>query len=120
MQLMIGTWNGELISEDGRLETKFSISHPGYSTGISTESTPASGPAMTIGGRDAASVRLLDGARSVLVALADAVPDPASGSMAQVLLDARILGDKLVGRWLRRDANGVMLGGGRLVAVRSA
>lgn len=121
MQLMIGTWNGELISEDGRLETKFSLSHPGFSAGLAAENAePASGPAMTIDGLDATSVRLLDGARSALVALADSVPDPTSGSLAQVLLDARVLGDKLVGRWLRRDANGVMLGGGRLVAVRSA
>ena len=116
MQLMTGTWNGALISADGRLETKFSLSQPGFSVGMPAG---AASPAMTINGGAATSVRLLEGARSALVALADAVPDPVSGSLAQVLLDVRMLGDRLVGHWLRRDANGVMLSEGRLVAVRT-
>ena len=119
MQLMTGTWNGALISEDGRLETKFSLSQPGFTTGTLADARMLL-PAMTINGRAAVSVRLLEGARNVLVALADAVPDPASGSLAQVLLDVRVLGDHLVGHWLRRDANGVMLSAGKLVAVPSS
>jgi len=119
MQLMTGTWNGALISDDGRLETQFSLSQPVFDSGTFAD-TGAFLPAMTIGGCTAASVRLLDGARSALVALADAVPDPASGSLAQVLLEVRVLGDSLVGHWLRRDANGVKLSAGRLVAVRSS
>lgn len=118
MQLMSGTWNGALISEDGRLETRFSLSQPGLSTGTLADGR-ALVPAMTINGCAAASVRLLEGARSALVALAEAVPDPTSGGLAQVLLDVRVLGDHLVGHWLRRDANGVMLSAGRLVAVRT-
>jgi hypothetical protein len=118
MQLMTGTWYGALISEDGGLETKFSLSQPGFPSGAIADAR-VTGPVMTINGYAAASVRLLDGARSALVALAEAVPDPASGSLAQVLLDVRMLGDRLVGHWQRRDANGVMLSGGKLVAVRS-
>jgi hypothetical protein len=118
MQLIAGTWNGALISEDGCLETQFSLSHPGFVTGALAD-TRSLLPAMSINGRAAVSVRLLEGTRSALVALAEAVPDPVSGSLAQVLLDARMLGDKLVGHWLRRDANGVMLSGGKLIAVRA-
>ncbi|MBC8087748.1 MAG: hypothetical protein H7Z40_10820 [Phycisphaerae bacterium] len=119
MQLISGTWTGALISEDGRLETQFSLSQPRVVGGGQTDPRSLQ-PAMTINGRAAASVRLLEGARHALVALAEAVPDPAPGSLAQVLLDVRVLGDRLVGHWLGRDANGVMLSAGKLVAVRAS
>lgn len=123
MQLMTGTWIGALISADGRQETEFSLSQPGFTPLSIVQSqtlfSQSFAPAMTIEGSAPRSMRLLEGARNVLVALAEAVPDPASGSLAQVLLDVRVLGDKLVGSWLRRDANGVMLAGGTLVAERA-
>lgn len=118
MQLMTGTWIGALISEDGRQETEFSLSQPGLGQNAFVQTQTLS-PAMTIDGGAATSMRLLEGARNALVALADAVPDPASGSLAQVLLDVRVLGDRLVGNWLRRDVNGVMLSGGTLTAERA-
>lgn len=117
MQLITGTWTGALLSEDGRPATPFSLSQP------RPTNTTASGdvaPALTFAGSAPTSLRLLEGARNVLVALADAVPDPSSGSLAQVLLDVRVRGDRLVGRWMRRDVNGVMLSAGKLVAERSA
>ena len=117
MQLITGTWTGALISEDGRLATPFLLSQPGSSM---TTSNSDVAPAMSFAGSAPRSLRLLEGARNVLVGLADAVPDPASGSLAQVLVDVRVLGDRLVGRWLRRDVNGVMLSAGNLVAERSA
>lgn len=118
MQLMTGTWIGALISADGRQETEFSLSQPGLGLNTMTQAQLYA-PAMTIKGSAPTSMRLLEGARNALVALADAVPDPASGSLAQVLLDVRVLGDRLVGNWLRRDENGVMLSGGTLVAQRA-
>lgn len=125
MQLISGTWKGALISADGRQETEFSLSQPQPGAqGMHIQQAfgvppfmPI--PAMTIDGGAPTRMRLLEGARNALVALADAVPDPASGSLAQVLLDVRVLGDRLVGNWLRRDANGVMLSGGTLVAKRA-
>ena len=117
MQLITGSWTGALISEDGRIATPFSLSQPGWSA---TTTAGDATPAMTLNGSAPTSLRLLEGARNVLVGLADAVPDPASGVFAQVLLDVRVLGDRLVGRWLRRDLDGVMLSAGNLVAQRSA
>ncbi len=117
MQLITGTWTGALISDDGRLATPFSLSQPGFSA---TTTGGDVTPAMTFNGSAPTSLRLLEGARNVLVGLAESVPDPASGTLPQVLLDVRVLGDQLVGRWLRRDANGVMLSAGNLVAQRSA
>lgn len=116
MQLITGTWTGALISEDGRLNTPFFLSQPAT---CSTNSSCVVVPAMSIAGSAPTSLRLLEGARNVLVGLAEAVPDPNSGALAQVLLDMRVLGDRLVGRWLRRDVNGVMVSAGDLVARRS-
>jgi hypothetical protein len=76
------------------------------------------GLAITFQGGARAALRLLEGARSVLVGLADAVPDPVSGRPAQLLFDARVRGDRMVGQWLRRDDDGVVRAAGRLTAVR--
>jgi hypothetical protein len=112
MLLITGTWTGALLSKDGRADTSFSFSQGGAALADLA-------PAVTVAGSET-SMRLLEGAPNVMVGLADSVPDPDSGDLAQVLLDMRVRGDRLVGRWMRRDENGVMLSEGDLVAERTA
>ncbi|MGV3708401.1 MAG: hypothetical protein ACO1Q7_06130 [Gemmatimonas sp.] len=112
MLLIAGTWTGALLSKDGGAETSFSFTQAGAELADIA-------PAVTVAGSET-SLRLLEGAPNVVVGLADSVPDPNSGCRAQVLLDMRVRGDRLVGRWLRRDENGVMVSEGDLVAERTA
>ena len=137
MQLITGTWIGALVSADGLRETPFSLSQPGYMQdclvrdGLGQDrlfhdrqvqdglAPQTFAPAITIAGSAPIVMRLLEGADTALVALADLVPDPTSGVLAQLLLEARLRGDRLVGNWLRRDASGVMLSRGTLVATAS-
>ena len=74
-----------------------------------------------LGGRpsdDATPARLLDGAARAFVALVDETRDPVSGRLAQLFVDARVRGDRLVGRWIRRDHDGQILESGQLAADR--
>jgi hypothetical protein len=65
-----------------------------------------------------AKAKLLEGADRSFVALAEGPADPQSGRIAQLLLEARVLGDRLVGHWLRRDACGEVVAEGQLVGSR--
>lgn len=118
MQLIPGSWTGTLIGDDGRHEAEFSLSSVGIMECNACEAQ-AVGPALTIAGRAPVSFKLLEGARNALVALAHTVPESGSGALAQVLLEIRMLGDRLVGHWMRRDMDGAALSAGTLVAVRA-
>jgi hypothetical protein len=104
-----GTWKGALISDDGQ-RTRFAFNQPSHSVMHAT-------PVISIEG-SIASAQLLEGAARSFVALAEGPRDPQSGRLAQLLLEARVLGDRLVGHWLRRDACGEVVAEGRLVGVR--
>ena len=61
----------------------------------------------------------VDGAARAFVALVDETRDPVSGRLAQLFVDARVRGDRLVGRWIRRDHDGQILASGQLAADRA-
>ena len=110
MDTITGTWRGALISEDGR-RVQFALNQPSHSV-------VDAGPVLSINGARARA-RLLEGASRSFVALADGPADPQSGRLAQLLLEARVLGNRLVGHWLRRDSHGDVVAEGRLVGTRS-
>ena len=107
-----GCWAGALLSDHGAGALPFSLKQPPRAL------SATSGPEFRIGTCVATSARLLDGAARVFVALVDDVRDPVSGRLAQFLVDARVRGDKLVGRWLRRDDQGRILESGQIEANR--
>lgn len=109
-----GCWEGALISDQGGSAMPFSLRQPPRS--LST----ADGPTLRIGSEKAASTRVLDGAARTIVALAEGTRDPESGGLAQLLVDARVRGDQLIGRWLRRDDAGRVLASGQLSAGRTS
>lgn len=118
MQLLAGNWEGTLTSDDGA-QAHFSLSQTAFASVVTTISAADVTPlAITIQGGKRAAMRLLEGAKNVLVAIADAVPDPISGRPVQLLFDARVRGDRMVGQWLRRDCDGVIQAMGRIAAVR--
>jgi hypothetical protein len=88
------------------------LSQPGH------ELRPAAGITLTLAGGASIPARLLEGAARAMVALADGARDPESGRSAQLLLEGRVLGDRLVGHWMRRDASGRVLASGHLTASR--
>lgn len=112
MQVITGSWEGTLISDDGA-RAAFLLSQA-----ASPAHADSPVPAITIEGGVRAAMRMLEGARNVIVALADAIPDPISGRPAQLLFNARVRGDQMVGQWTRRDGNGVVESAGRIAAVR--
>lgn len=110
-----GCWEGTLVSDQGGAALPFSLQQPPRSL------TPASGTQLRVGGESAGAATLLDGATRAIVALLDDTRDPGSGRLAQLLVDARVRGDGLVGWWLRRDSeDGHVLGSGTLSAIRTA
>jgi len=108
-----GCWEGALLSDQGGAALPFSLTQP--------HRAPAAdcGPRVRIGTDDSHPARLLDGAARTIVALVDE-RDPVSGQLAQLLVDARVRGDRLVGRWLRRDLEGQVFASGPLSATRIA
>ena len=108
-----GCWEGALLSDQGGAALPFSLTQP--------HRAPASdcGPRLRIGTHAAAPAQLLDGAARTIVALVDD-QDPVSGRLEQLLVDARVRGDRLVGRWLRRDLEGQVFASGPLSATRIA
>jgi hypothetical protein len=108
-----GCWEGALISDQGGSAMPFSLRQPPRS--LST----VDGPTLRIGTEKALSTRVLDGAARTIVALAEGTRDPESGGLAQLLVDARVRGDQLIGRWLRRDEQGRVLASGQLSAGRT-
>ena len=109
MDTITGTWTGALISDDGQ-RTHFALNQPSHSVMHAT-------PVVSIDGA-ITSAQLLEGAARSFVTLAEGPRDPQSGRLAQLLLEARVLGDRLVGRWLRRDACGEVVAEGQLVGTR--
>ena len=109
-----GCWEGALLSDQGATAVPFTLSQPPRAL------TPASGLQVRLNNEAAIPARLLEGAARAFVALVDETRDPVSGRLAQLLVDVRLRGDALVGRWLRRDDEGHILGSGRLTAGRVA
>ena len=109
-----GCWEGALLSDQGGAALPFSLLQPHRA--LASES----GPRLRIGTADATPARLLDGAARTIVALVDEARDPVSGRLAQLLVDARVRGDRLVGTWLRRDIEGQVYASGPLSATRIA
>lgn len=108
-----GCWEGALLSDQGGFALPFSLRQP------SREARPASEPTLRVGDDAAVRTTVLDGASHSIVALAESTRDPISGRLAQLLVDARVHGDRLVGRWLRRDADGCIIASGALSAGRT-
>jgi hypothetical protein len=108
MDTITGTWKGALISDDGQ-RTRFALDQPSHMQ-------MNAAPVFSIDGANA-SAQLLEGAARSFVTLAEPV-DPQSGRLAQLLLEARVFGDRLVGHWLRRNACGEVVAEGQLIGVR--
>ncbi|MBP6773468.1 MAG: hypothetical protein KA154_10755 [Gemmatimonadaceae bacterium] len=108
-----GCWEGTLVSDQGGATLPFSLHHPARTA------SAAHSPMMRFGTDDANCARLLDGAARAFVALVDGTRDPVSGRLAQLLVDARVRGDQLIGRWWRRDEEGRVIGSGGLAARQS-
>jgi hypothetical protein len=108
-----GCWEGALVPEHGGITTSFALIQPAH------ELRPAAGITLSLAGGASIPARLLEGAPRSMVALADDAQDPESGGVAQLLLEGRVLGDMLVGHWMRRDVSGRVLSSGHLTASRS-
>jgi hypothetical protein len=107
-----GCWEGALLSAQGGIALPFTLQQPPGALSLT------SGPQVRIGSNDAAPTRLLDCAARAFVALVDEARDPVSGRLAQLLVDARVRGDRLVGEWFRRDDEGHILASGLVEAKR--
>ena len=113
MDTITGCWKGALVPDHGGITTSFALSQPAH------ELKPAAGITLTLSGGASIPARLLEGAPRAIVALADGASDPDSGGLAQLLLEGRVMGDRLVGHWMRRDASGRVLSSGHLTASRA-
>jgi hypothetical protein len=106
-----GCWEGALRSDSGDA-VPFSLHHT---------SASAAGPMVRINGGVAAASRVLDGAPRVLVTLVsgehDRIP-PHDAPTSDWLMEARRHGDRLIGRWLRRESDGRVSDRGSLEAQR--
>ena len=118
MQVVTGNWEGTLMSNDGAEEPFVLSQATAMGDTMSAMAFNSMRFAITLDGEKCSTLRLLEGARSVLVALADAVPNPISGRCERLLVEARVRGDRMVGQWLRRDDAGVVCGAGSLSAMR--
>jgi hypothetical protein len=107
-----GCWEGTLLSDQGDVALPFSLRQPPRAL------TPVRTPTIRVGSDAALPTTVLDGTSHAIVALADESLDPTTGDMARLLVDARVRGDRLVGRWLRRDHAGRVLATGSLSAGR--
>jgi hypothetical protein len=109
-----GCWEGALLTDHGGFTLPFSLQQPPR-----TPLAPT-GPTLRIGADNNTATRLLDGAAQAIVALVDGTHDPVTGRIAQLLFDARVRGDRLVGHWVQRDDQGHVLQSGQLSAGRIA
>ncbi len=116
-----GTWEGALYSAHGQQARHFVL----HQSARGAQSTVSAGPlgagplgAGPLGGSGMTLVvddsepeplHLLDGTTRVLVGLAE---------RAQLLIEARLRGDGMVGHWVQRDGEGRVQGEGELVAGR--
>ena len=113
MDTITGCWEGALVPDHGGMATSFALRQPAH------ELKPVAGITLTLSGGASIPAQLLDGAPRAIVALADNASDPESGGLAQLLLEGRVFGDRLVGHWMRRDATGRVLSSGHLTASRA-
>jgi len=108
-----GCWEGTLMSDQDGVALPFALQQSPRSLAA------INGTQMRIGTEASSPARLIDGASRAIVALLDDTRDPGSGKLAQLVVDARVRGDALIGGWLRRDReSGHVLGSGTLSAVR--
>lgn len=112
--IITGCWEGALLSEKSGLAVPFSLQQPAQPP------LTAPGPRLAIGDTVAARARVLDGAAHSIVALVDGGRDPATGVSEQWLVDARVHGTHMEGRWVHRDVEGHVLGTGYLTAEKIA
>lgn len=111
-----GTWEGALYSAHGQQARHFVLHQParGAQSTVSAGALgvgPMGGGGMTLVVDDSEPepLQLLDGTTRVLVGLAE---------RAQLLIEARLRGDGMVGHWVQRDGEGRVQGEGELVAGR--
>ena len=109
MDTITGCWRGALLDNDGR-EMQFSLEQPSHTTDVK--------PVISLNGARR-TFRLLDAAAKSFVALADTPEDQRPGSFRHLLMEARVFGDRLVGRWLWRNDQGQIVGRGQLTGVRT-
>ncbi|MBL0889401.1 MAG: hypothetical protein K2Y26_04575 [Gemmatimonadaceae bacterium] len=106
-----GTWEGALYSAHGQQARHFVL----YQPARGAQSTLSAGPlgncgiTLVVDDSEPEPLQLLDGTTRVLVALAE---------RAQLLIEARLRGDNMVGHWVQRDGDGRVQGEGELVAGR--
>jgi hypothetical protein len=109
MDTITGCWRGALVDTDGQREMQFALDQPSHTTGER--------PVISINGKPS-TARLLDAAQRSFVALTDTPEAQRPGSFLHLLMEARVLGDRLVGRWLYRDNAGEIVARGLLTGVR--
>jgi hypothetical protein len=111
-----GTWEGALYCAHGQQARHFVLRQTARGA-QSAEAAGAvgggdligSGMTLVIDDSEPEPLQLLDGTTRVLVGLAE---------RAQLLIEARLRGDDMVGHWVQRDGNGRVQGEGELVAGR--
>ena len=99
-----GCWEGALLSDAGAAPQPFALRQPPRDDAASPN------PVVTLGGGRRESVRVLEGAARALVALV-------TDAQGQLLLETRVRGTRMEGRWLRRDESGAITGMGRVTAA---
>jgi hypothetical protein len=100
-----GCWEGSLISDQGGAPMAFSLRQPARSANA------LMGMTVTLANAAPEPARLLDGAARTIVALVEST---------QLLIEARVRSGRMVGRWLRRNAEGTVIEKGKLEAGRAA
>ncbi|MBA3919030.1 MAG: hypothetical protein C0516_10650 [Gemmatimonas sp.] len=111
-----GTWEGALYSAHGQQARHFVL----HQSARGAQSTVSAGPlgagpfggsgmTLVVDDSEPEPLHLLDGTTRVLVGLAE---------RAQLLIEARLRGDNMVGHWVQRDGDGRVQGEGELVAGR--
>ena len=106
-----GTWEGALYSAHGQQARHFVLHQParGAKNTASAGLNSGSGMTLVVDDSEPEPLQLLDGTTRVLVGLAE---------RAQLLIEARLRGDGMVGHWVQRDGEGRVQGEGELVAGR--
>ena len=99
-----GCWEGALLSDAGAAPQPFALRQPPRDDAASPN------PVVTLGGGRREPVRVLEGAARSLVALV-------TDAQGQLLLETRVRGTRMEGRWLRRDETGAITGMGRVTAA---
>lgn len=102
--LVTGCWEGTLLSDAGAAPQPFALRQPPRDDAASPN------PVVTLGGGRREPVRVLEGAARALVALV-------TDAQGQLLLETRVRGTRMEGRWLRRDGTGAITGMGRVTAA---